>query len=53
MRALGNAVERKMIEEILFNEKERAQITLDCIADALICTDIAETSPSSIPSPRE
>ena len=40
MRTLGNAVERKMIEEILFNEKERAQITLDCIADALICTDL-------------
>jgi len=41
MRALGNAVERKMNEEILFNEKERAQTTLDCIADALICTDMS------------
>ena len=41
MRALGNAVERKMNEEILFNEKERAQVTLNCIADALICTDMS------------
>jgi diguanylate cyclase (GGDEF)-like protein/PAS domain S-box-containing protein len=41
MRALSNAVERKMIEEILFNAKERAQVTLDCIADALICTDMS------------
>jgi diguanylate cyclase (GGDEF)-like protein/PAS domain S-box-containing protein len=41
MRALSNAVERKMIEEILFNEKERAQVTLDCIGDAVISTDIS------------
>jgi diguanylate cyclase (GGDEF)-like protein/PAS domain S-box-containing protein len=41
MRALNNAVERKMIEEILFNAKERAQVTLDSIADALICTDMS------------
>jgi diguanylate cyclase (GGDEF)-like protein/PAS domain S-box-containing protein len=41
MRALGNAVERKMNEEILFNEKERAQVTLNSIADALICTDMS------------
>jgi diguanylate cyclase (GGDEF)-like protein/PAS domain S-box-containing protein len=41
MRALGNAVERKTNEEILFNEKERAQATLDCIADAVICTDMS------------
>ncbi|MGA2569912.1 MAG: EAL domain-containing protein [Terracidiphilus sp.] len=41
MRALSNAVERKMNEEILFNEKERAQATLNCIADALICTDMS------------
>ena len=41
MRALGNAVERKMNEEILTNEKDRAQATLDCIADALICTDMS------------
>jgi diguanylate cyclase (GGDEF)-like protein/PAS domain S-box-containing protein len=41
MRALSNAVERKMIEETLFSEKERAQATLNCIADALICTDMS------------
>ena len=39
MRALSNVIERKVIEDTLFNEKERAQVTLDCIADALICTD--------------
>ena len=41
MRALHYAVERKVIEETLFDEKERAQVTLDCIGDAVICTDIA------------
>jgi len=39
MRALVNSVARKMIEEGLFIEKERAQVTLDCIGDAVICTD--------------
>ena len=38
-RALFNAVERKTLEEIQFAEKERAQDTLDCIGDAVICTD--------------
>jgi len=42
MRALRNAVERKRIEESLFKEKERAQVTLDSIADAVICTDCAD-----------
>jgi diguanylate cyclase (GGDEF)-like protein/PAS domain S-box-containing protein len=41
MRALGNAVERKVNEEIMFNEDDRAQSTLDCIADAVICTDMS------------
>ena len=41
MRALSNAVERNIHEEILTNEKERAQATLECIADALICTDMS------------
>jgi len=40
LRALRYAVERKTMEEALFAEKERAQITLDCIGDAVICTDI-------------
>jgi PAS domain-containing protein len=41
MRALGNAVERTTNEEILTNEKDRAQATLNCIADAVICTDMS------------
>jgi diguanylate cyclase (GGDEF)-like protein/PAS domain S-box-containing protein len=39
IRALLNSAARKMIEEGLFIEKERAQVTLDCIGDAVICTD--------------
>lgn len=41
MRALLNSAERKMIEEVLFIEKERAQVTLNSIGDAVICTDTA------------
>ena len=41
MRALGNAVERTTNEEILTDEKDRAQATLNCIADAVICTDMS------------
>jgi len=40
LRALRYAIERKMIEEKLSDEKERAQVTLNCIGDAVICTDI-------------
>jgi PAS domain S-box-containing protein len=40
-RALRYAVERKNVEEALFAEKERAQVTLNCIGDAVACTDIA------------
>jgi diguanylate cyclase (GGDEF)-like protein/PAS domain S-box-containing protein len=40
LRALRYAVERKIIEEALFVEKERAQVTLNSIGDAVICTDI-------------
>jgi diguanylate cyclase (GGDEF)-like protein/PAS domain S-box-containing protein len=40
-RALRYAVERKTMEEVLFAEKERAQVTLNCIGDAVICTDIS------------
>ncbi len=32
---------RKTLEEALFVEKERAQVTLNCIGDAVACTDIA------------
>ena len=40
MRAMRNSVARKILEETLFNEKNRAQVTLDCIGDAVICTDL-------------
>ncbi|MGA3345866.1 MAG: EAL domain-containing protein [Terracidiphilus sp.] len=40
-RALLNAIDRKAIEEALFIEKERAQVTLECIGDAVVCTDIS------------
>jgi len=31
--------QRKIAEDALFSEKERAQVTLDCIGDAVICTN--------------
>ena len=40
LRALRYAIERKTMEEALFAEKERAQITLDSIGDAVICTNL-------------
>jgi len=41
LRALRHAIERKILEEALFMEKERAQVTLACIGDAVVCTDIS------------
>jgi len=41
VRALRYAVERKSMQEELFGEKERAQVTLNSIGDAVICTDIS------------
>ena len=41
LRALRYAIERKVMEEALFVVKERAQVTLNCIGDAVVCTDIA------------
>jgi diguanylate cyclase (GGDEF)-like protein/PAS domain S-box-containing protein len=41
LRALRYAIERKTMEEALLAEKERAQITLDSIGDAVICTNVA------------
>jgi diguanylate cyclase (GGDEF)-like protein/PAS domain S-box-containing protein len=41
LRALRYSVERKAMEEALFVEKERAQVTLNCIGDAVACTDIS------------
>jgi diguanylate cyclase (GGDEF)-like protein/PAS domain S-box-containing protein len=41
LRALRYAIERKTMEEALFVVKERAQVTLNCIGDAVVCTDIS------------
>src|SRR5579863_8492695 len=41
LRALRYAVERKFMEQSLFAEKERAQVTLNSIGDGVICTDVA------------
>ncbi|MGA2514762.1 MAG: ATP-binding protein [Candidatus Limnocylindrales bacterium] len=41
MRTLRYAIERKVMEEALFEEKERAQVTLNSIGDAVTCTDVA------------
>jgi len=41
LRILHYCIERKLLEETLFLEKERAQVTLDSIGDAVICTDAA------------
>lgn len=40
-RALHNAIERRSVADALFVEKERAQVTLNSIGDAVLCTDIA------------
>ena len=37
----NDITERKAAEEALFIEKERAQVTLNSIGDAVICTDLA------------
>ena len=39
IRALRYAMARKALEEQLFQEQERAQITLNAIGDAVICID--------------
>jgi PAS domain S-box-containing protein len=38
-RALRYAIERKAMDEALSAERERAQVTLNCIGDAVISTD--------------
>jgi diguanylate cyclase (GGDEF)-like protein/PAS domain S-box-containing protein len=40
MRSMRYAIERKVMEEALFAEKELAQVTLASIGDAVISTDI-------------
>ncbi|MDP9146031.1 MAG: EAL domain-containing protein [Acidobacteriota bacterium] len=40
MRAIRNMAERRAVEETLFTEKERAQVTLNSIGDAVLSTDM-------------
>jgi len=40
-KALHNMLERAANAEALFNEKERAQVTLNSIGDAVVSTDVA------------
>lgn len=40
-RSLRYAIERYAMEAVLFDEKERAQVTLNCIGDGVACTDSA------------
>ena len=40
-RAIRNMVERQTAEEALFEQKERAQVTLNSIGDAVLSTDIS------------
>ena len=40
-KALGSMIERAMIAEALFDEKERAQVTLNSIGDAVVSTDVS------------
>jgi diguanylate cyclase (GGDEF)-like protein/PAS domain S-box-containing protein len=40
-RALHSVIARKAVEDALFLEKERVQVTLNSIGDAVICTDIS------------
>jgi len=41
LRAVRNAVERKTIEEALVEEKQLAQVMLNCIGEAVVCTDVS------------
>jgi diguanylate cyclase (GGDEF)-like protein/PAS domain S-box-containing protein len=38
-RAVRNMIDRQIAEVALFTEKERAQVTLNSIGDAVLCTD--------------
>ncbi len=40
-QALRNVIQRKAVEEALYKEKARAEIALNSISDAVICTDIS------------
>jgi diguanylate cyclase (GGDEF)-like protein/PAS domain S-box-containing protein len=41
LRAIRYAIERKIMEEVLFAEKEQAQVTLSSIGDPVVSTDIS------------
>jgi diguanylate cyclase (GGDEF)-like protein/PAS domain S-box-containing protein len=41
LRALRYAIERKVMEAAVFAEKERAEVTLKSIGEAVICVDLA------------
>jgi len=47
LRALRYAIERKIMEESLFAEKERAQVTLSCIGDGVVCADTGAAARTS------
>jgi diguanylate cyclase (GGDEF)-like protein/PAS domain S-box-containing protein len=40
-KTLAAVIDRADVADALFNERERAQITLNSIGDAVICTDVA------------
>jgi diguanylate cyclase (GGDEF)-like protein/PAS domain S-box-containing protein len=40
-QALRNIIQRKCVEESLYKERARAEIALNSISDAVICTDMA------------
>jgi diguanylate cyclase (GGDEF)-like protein/PAS domain S-box-containing protein len=40
-QALHNVIQRKAVEEALYKEKARAEIALNSISDAVICTDLS------------
>ncbi len=40
-KTLAAVLDRANVADALFNEKERAQITLNSIGDAVVCTDVA------------
>ena len=41
LRALRYSIERKNLEDALFVEKERAEVTLNSIGDAVACSDVS------------
>ena len=39
VRALRYAIERKAMEDALYIERQRAEVSLNCVGDAVVCTD--------------